>query len=148
MVLSNDVSILENIRDMRDYDEKERHRMRFNYKMTEMQGAMGLSQLRKLDWFLARRRELSRRYGREERTCFRFVVAASKASTAILKFEASRIRARPPVFMPLHRSLGRSDSSFSETARAVRRNVSVPLYPGLTEKETERILSVMDNVFQ
>lgn len=36
----------------------------FNYRMTDMQAALGASQLARLDGFLGRRRELARRYGR------------------------------------------------------------------------------------
>ncbi|MGO4128860.1 UDP-4-amino-4,6-dideoxy-N-acetyl-beta-L-altrosamine transaminase [Inquilinus sp. YAF38] len=34
----------------------------FNYRLTDIQAALGLSQLRKLDWFKARRRALAARY--------------------------------------------------------------------------------------
>lgn len=40
----------------------EQHYLGFNYRMTEFQGALGLSQLKRLDKFVARRRELSQRY--------------------------------------------------------------------------------------
>src|SRR3990170_697834 len=43
-------------RDARDYDEREDLRPRFNYKMTDLQAALGRAQLRRLDAFIARRR--------------------------------------------------------------------------------------------
>lgn len=37
----------------------------YNYRMTDLQAALGLSQLQRIDGFLARRRELAERYGNE-----------------------------------------------------------------------------------
>lgn len=34
----------------------------FNYRMTELQAALGVSQMRRLDEFVARRHEIARRY--------------------------------------------------------------------------------------
>src|SRR5499426_1542062 len=49
-------------RGARDYDEQADLTPRFNYKMTDMQAALGRSQLVRLDAFIARRRELATRY--------------------------------------------------------------------------------------
>ena len=62
MVLGSDEALLAEIRDLRAMDEKEDFRVRFNYKMTDLQAALGLSQLRKLTTFIARRREIADLY--------------------------------------------------------------------------------------
>src|SRR5262249_49240562 len=49
-------------RDARDYDERAEQAPRFNYKMTDMQAALGRGQLARLDAFIARRRALAERY--------------------------------------------------------------------------------------
>ncbi|MBM4272745.1 MAG: DegT/DnrJ/EryC1/StrS aminotransferase family protein, partial [Deltaproteobacteria bacterium] len=59
MVLSDDESLLEKIRDLRDYDEKELYTVRYNYKMTDFQAAFGISQLKKLFSFIKRRKEIA-----------------------------------------------------------------------------------------
>ena len=41
--------LMDKVRDFRDYDHKYSYKMRFNYKMTELQGAIGLAQLKKMD---------------------------------------------------------------------------------------------------
>lgn len=141
MVLGRSLATLGTVRDRREYDGKPTHAMRFNYKITEMQGALGLSQLKKLPFFISRRRELTRRYGRPEQTCYRFVVAVPDRLRVLEEFEALGIQARTPVFMPLHQLLHKAESGFPETIRAMDRYVSIPLYPALSEDEVKRILA-------
>lgn len=40
----------------------EQHRLGFNYRMTDINAALGLSQLDRLEEFIARRRAIARRY--------------------------------------------------------------------------------------
>ncbi len=67
MVLGGDEALVDAVRDLRAMDEKEDFRVRFNCKMTDLQAALGLSQLRKLAGFIARRREIADLYGEELR---------------------------------------------------------------------------------
>ena len=62
MVLTDDANLAEVVRDLRDYDKRGDGRARFNYKMTDIQAAIGRVQLRRLDEFIARRREIAARY--------------------------------------------------------------------------------------
>lgn len=78
MALTNDARLASRMRRLRshgitrDVDEMERRGegawyyeqvdLGFNYRMTDLQAALGLSQYRRLDEFLARRREIARRY--------------------------------------------------------------------------------------
>ena len=49
MILGKNKKLLESIRDLRDYDQKKKHKIRYNYKMTDFQAALGLSQLAQLE---------------------------------------------------------------------------------------------------
>jgi len=147
MVLSRDDGVIDRIRDMRDYDMKPDHRARFNYKMTDLQAALGLSQLKKLPKFVDRRRELSRLYGREQRTCYRYVLPTSDLESALNRFERKGIHARRPVYAPLHQYLGLPDSDFPKTSRAMRTALSIPLYPALTDADVTRIRNAMREIF-
>ena len=62
MLLSNDERILSAARDLREYDQKDDDRPRFNYKMTDFQAALGLAQLAQLPRFLDRRQAIAARY--------------------------------------------------------------------------------------
>ncbi|MBI2877243.1 MAG: DegT/DnrJ/EryC1/StrS family aminotransferase [Candidatus Tectomicrobia bacterium] len=62
MVLSPSAALLERVRDLRGYQDQDDDRVRYNYKMTDLQAALGRVQLRRLDAFLSRRRAIARRY--------------------------------------------------------------------------------------
>jgi len=59
MVATDDDLIAAVVRDFREYDEKTTDGIRYNYKLTDMQGAMGRSQLKRLTAFINRRREIA-----------------------------------------------------------------------------------------
>lgn len=148
MVLSRDASLLERIRDVRDYDRKPNHQRRFNYKMTEFQAALGLSQLRKMPYFLERRRALSKHYGDERRTCYRFVRSTPSLASVLRRFEAAGIQARSPVHIPIHKYLGSADADYPRTAAAMRSALSVPIYPALSESEERRIVEAIHRILR
>ena len=111
-------------RDARDYDERDDLTPRFNYKMTDMQAALGRSQLVRLDAFIARRRARggalpggARARPRcrvpseagERHVYHRFVVAIEAPLAPVLThLERRGVTARRPVFRPIHRALGLS----------------------------------------
>lgn len=162
MLLSNDARVLATGRDLREYDQKEDDRPRFNYKMTDLQGALGLAQLKRLPRFLHRRRALAARYGvalaglpvalppaPADRTAahYRYVVRPSRPAAPYLgALEARGVLARRPVFRCLHRYLGLD--GFPGADEAWDRAVSLPLYPSLTDAEAERVVSAAREVFR
>lgn len=162
MLLASDERVLSAARDLREYDQKEEDRPRFNYKMTDLQAALGLAQLERLPQFLARREAIASRY-RERlqrlplepplappdraRVFYRYVVKGPRpAGHHLKKFEALRVQARRPVFRPLHRYLGAE--GFSGAEEAWERAVSLPLYPSLSDEEAERVLKAAEESFR
>jgi len=157
MVLGGDEALLAEVRDLRAMDEKEEFRIRFNCKMTDLQAALGLSQLRKLAGFIARRREIADLYGdalrgmglpaprapvESEPVWYRYVLMLDgDAAPFIEEMKRRGVECRRPVFKPLHRYLRLSGYDASE--EAWRRAVSVPLYPALTDAEIETILKAL-----
>lgn len=160
MVSSRDTALLERIRDLRDYDEKEEDTQRYNCKMTDMQAALGRSQLRKLPAFIARRQAIAAVYSRafaplglavpatgDNRThiYYRYILRHDNASGLMAALEGLGIAARRPVFRPLHAYLG--EKGYPEAEEVWRETLSLPLYPSLSEDETERIVSAMTSLF-
>jgi perosamine synthetase len=162
MVVSRDRRLLAAIRDLRDYDERRHHVMRYNYKLTDLQAALGRSQLRRFPQMLARRDALARRYHQAWETLpltlptagpngthvyYRYVVACSRSAAQIARrLERLGVTARSPVYQPIHVTLGQT--GFPGAEQAHRQAVSVPLYPSLTNLEAGAIVRGLPSVLQ
>ncbi|MDE2180080.1 MAG: DegT/DnrJ/EryC1/StrS aminotransferase family protein [candidate division NC10 bacterium] len=145
MLLSSDADLLHRARDLRDYDERPTLRTRFNYKLTDFQAALGLSQLQKLPDFLAKRRALAARYHRRlqdlpliipfvpadrDHIFYRYVVRVTGGLKIMLtRLAQAGVTARRPVFRPLHRYLNLT--GFPGTEEVWQTALSLPIYPTL-----------------
>ena len=161
MVLSRNRRLLARIRDLRDYDERQRHATRFNYKLTDMQAALGRSQLHRLPAMLARRAAIAARYrrrlaslpvglpvadGSRTHAYHRFVMAwPAAAISAVRRLAAFGVTARRPVFQPIHRTLGLE--GFPGAEHAYRHALSVPIYPALVAQELEVVIRALQRTF-
>ncbi len=141
------------VRDLKQYDRRPLDRARHNFKFTDLQAAVGRVQLRRLEAFIRRRREIAARYrsalgpplGSDgepgERIYFRYVVdAGSDAEAFIRRAGRAGIACERPVHTPLHRLMGLG--GFPVTEEIWRRSVSIPIYPALTDAEVERVIDV------
>lgn len=161
MVVSDLEDIIARVKELREYDKKKEYELRFNYKMTDFQAALGLSQLSLLEDLLDRRERIASRYFKEFQGCpfslpirkegrehiyYRFVVKTSEdASPYLERLHQRRVMGQRPVFIPLHVCLGLA--GFSRTMEAWQRTVSIPLFPSLTENEIEKIIAVVREIF-
>ncbi len=159
MALGRSEPLVARFRALRQYDERQTLALAFNYKMTEMQAAIGLCQLTRLGAFLARRRAIAYRYadavrkvglipppvpnGREH-GYFRFVVRLPKPivdETLDRRARVLGIVCRRPVYLPIHRCLGLA--GFPESDAAWEHALSIPIYPALSDEEVDRIVAVL-----
>jgi perosamine synthetase len=62
MVTSKSPKIIARVRDLKTYDGKAADRVRYNYKLTDVQAALGEVQLARLDDFIEQRRKIAWRY--------------------------------------------------------------------------------------
>ena len=154
MILSRDRSLLRRLRDLRDYDERRRHALRYNYKLTDLQAALGRSQLGRFPAALARRAAIAARYrrawaslplrlpepdGLRTHAYHRFAAAVPGRATTVARLLYTHgVSARPPVFQPIHRTLGLA--GFPGAEEAWRHALSLPLYPGLTAREQAQVV--------
>jgi perosamine synthetase len=155
MILTDNFRLAEQIRDLRDYDKKENYRFRMNAKMTDLEAAMGIEQLKKLPFFIQRRREIAKRYSEafrrsdvilpvgdweRDHVYYRYVVRIPKKSKEwIERFQERGIDAKRPIFKPLHQYLGLPDKLFPLTSEAVKETCSLPIFPSLLDKQCAKI---------
>jgi len=160
MVLGRNTSLLARLRALRQYDEQDTLEPAFNYKMTEMQGALGLCQLKALPHFITRRQAIAAQYTAALRgvkaepprdrpdgghVYYRYVIRVAEPVESVLQRFAERgVMCRRPVFRPLHRYLGLT--GFPETDRAWEHTLSVPIYPSLTDAEVAQVVGAMKAV--
>jgi UDP-4-amino-4,6-dideoxy-N-acetyl-beta-L-altrosamine transaminase len=134
-----------------------------NYRLPDVLCALGLSQLRKLDRFLTRRREIARRYTRafEELGQVEVPVVLHGASPGwhlyVLRVrEASRRRAlfdrlraaglgvqlhyTPVHLHPLFQDLGYRSGLCPRAEAFAARAISIPLFPRMTNEEVDRVI--------
>jgi perosamine synthetase len=167
MVLSNEGALLERVRSLRAYDGAPTlDPSSCNLKLTDLQAALGLSQLGRLSTFHERRRFLAAAYrealSSKAAVCpsvppgrthgyYRFTVRLPHLRTdpegllgLISTLEQQGIHCRKPVFRPLHRYL--DQSGFPNSDEADRTALSIPLYPDLTDDEVRQIQQSLTKV--
>lgn len=137
----------------------------FNYRMTDVHAALGLSQLRRLESFLARRREWVRRYQVEladlplelptespgcESSWHLYVVRLNPQMTSCSRAQLfSHMRQQGigvnvhymPVYrQPDYRAFGILAENFPHAENYYQRALSLPLYPDLTQEQQDAVV--------
>jgi UDP-4-amino-4,6-dideoxy-N-acetyl-beta-L-altrosamine transaminase len=147
----------------------EQEHLGFNYRMTDLQAALGLSQLQRLDEIVAERNSQLQRYDQlladlpvKLLEVPANVVSSVHLAVILLKeaaaeahrdiFEALRakgIRAQlhyaPVHLQPYYRRLGFRDGDFPCAEAYSRSAMSIPLFPGLDEHDQIRTVQALGN---
>ena len=152
MIVSDSDKLIQHARDYRQYDKTDRYQTRFNYKMTDIQAAIGLCQLKRLDKFIHRRRDIAQNYHKALASLdvqlppqksghiyFRYVIRLRTDAAAWLRrLKAKGVECARPVHTPVHRYLNKDDYPITDKAWA--QSLSIPIYPSLSQKEIGHIL--------
>jgi perosamine synthetase len=145
--------------DLRDYDNRDDYKPRYNYAMTDFQAAMGMEQLQKLPDFIAKRRILAKRYCESLRHLpvrlptedsagiwFRYVIYTEKAKELIHFLQKQGIGAARPIFKPLH-VLSGYPGDCPAAEKAWNSTVSLPIYPSLSLTDVDEITESVNRFF-
>lgn len=143
----------------------------FNYRMTDMQAALGLSQMSRLDEFLSRRHAIAARYdallaGLPVVTPWQHPDGYSGLHLYVVRLKLGEIRrAHREVFeamrgagigvnlhyIPLHRQpyqerMRPARPDLPEADRYYAEAISLPMFPGLTEEQQDHVISTLRSV--
>ena len=141
----------------------------FNYRMTDLQAALGESQMKRLPDFLARRKQLVRRYREllrdlpitlpaadaDEDSAWHLFVIRVPAAQRLRVFSAMRaadilvnVHYIPVHLQPYYQQLGFSRGMFAEAERYYDEVITLPLYPALTDAQQDRVVQVLAQALQ
>lgn len=144
----------------------EQHSLGFNYRMTEIQAALGLSQMSRLTTFVTRRRELAKRYdwlladSDFERPLLDtdeigsswhlYVIRLPEGSSTLARrhlFEKLRsdgigvnVHYIPVTRQPYYRKLGFDPAQFPVAESYYERAISIPLYYDMTDSQQDAVV--------
>lgn len=145
----------------------------YNYRMTDMQGALGASQMMRLKAYVARRHELARRY--DELLADLPVVTpwqdpdgysglhlyvirinldqiASTHLEVFTRLRESQIMVNlhyiPVHLQPYYEKLGFREGDFPEAEQYYKEAISLPMYPGLTEQEQDYVVQKLQEALK
>ncbi len=151
MVLTNNSKYFSVMRDLRGYSDES---INYDLTMTDLQGAMGITQIMKLKDFLKRRREIAKKYYEAIRITthkplFPYNDSFSYQSFPVI-FDAPLERvdkywkkcgidASKAILSPLHIIAGLKGFDYPNADRLSKKLHSIPLYPTLTKKEIDKI---------
>ena len=149
----------------------EQQRLGFNYRMTDISAALGLSQLRRVDEFIARRREIASVYDAAfaalpVKTPWQHPDTASAWHLYIIRIDAQRTASShravfdalreagigvnlhyiPVYLQPYYRELGFRPGHCPNAEAYYAEAISLPIFPGLAPSDQERVINTVSDV--
>ena len=139
----------------------------FNYRMTDMQAALGYSQLQKLDFFKKRRREIVAKYNKafagmkylraptepkEVSSCFHLYAvqidfnALGKSRSQVMQELrdqgiGTQVHYIPVPTQPFYKeTFGYKDGDYPVAEKYYEQELSLPLYPGMSDEDVDYVI--------
>lgn len=137
----------------------------YNYRLTDIQSALGLSQLQRADTGLRRRREIAANYDRafkntdfikrqsgvvEGHAYHLYVVEIDDRAALYDHLRKHNILAQihyiPTHLMPYYRQFGWKEGDMPYAEQYYQSCISLPMYPTLTDEEQGRVIDIILNL--
>jgi perosamine synthetase len=180
MIVTDDGFLAERCRSLRNlcFRQERRfvhHELGYNFRMSNIQAALGLAQLERLDEFVSRKRDMGRLYSRllsdvrgiqlpHPRTDYAENIywvygillndeVRFDAKEAIRRLSLLKVGARP-FFWPMHeqpvfKEMGLfSDEVYPVAERMARRGFYIPSGVALTDDQVQRVASALTEIMQ
>lgn len=134
----------------------------YNYRITDMQSALGMSQLSRADEGLQKRHQIAQRYDAAfKNTAVKFITPAAGASHAyhlyVIQVENrkelydalkkhnifAQVHYIPVHTMPYYQELGYKKGSMPKAEKYYEKCLSLPMYPTLTDAEQQYVIDTV-----
>jgi UDP-4-amino-4,6-dideoxy-N-acetyl-beta-L-altrosamine transaminase len=145
----------------------EQQMLGFNYRMTEIQAALGLSQLARIDEFLNKRRELVSAYHNQlshlnvqlpdlgclNESAWHLYILRTPLRDRLVEYLSTQRIVCNLHYMPIYRQpyygrFGFKPDEFPESERYFREAVTIPLFPSMTPAQYSRVVEAVTNFFK
>jgi perosamine synthetase len=150
----------------------EQHYLGFNYRITDIQCALGISQLNKLDEFLIKRRKIASIYNKDLASLGKILLPVErpyvKSSWHLYYIRLKNREERKVVFQKLQRAgmgvqvhyipvhlqpyyrktFGYKEGDFKLAENYYRQTISIPLYPAMREEEIFYVTKTLKRIFK
>jgi len=145
----------------------------FNYRMTELQAALGISQMDRLDAFVARRHELAQRYDQlladlPVTTPWQHPDSYSGLHLYVIRLQLDSIsKSHRQVFeslraqgigvnlhyipvhtQPYYQAMGFAPDDFPEAMAYYREAISLPMFQGLRDEQQDQVVRVLESALK
>lgn len=147
----------------------------FNFRLSDLQSALGISQLKKVDMFIKRRREIAAIYDRafsalplarplsqrpEVKSSRHLYVLQidfnelGKSRSGVMAELASRGVGSQVHYIPIHlhpyykRTYGTREGDFPNAEEFYERALTLPLYPKMEDSDVERVVAAVQSVLR
>jgi UDP-4-amino-4,6-dideoxy-N-acetyl-beta-L-altrosamine transaminase len=150
----------------------EQLRLGYNYRMTDLQAALGVSQVERLEGYITRRHEIARRYNDElselplilphqnlishsayHLYVVRLCLNKIAPTTHLQIFTTLRERGVlvnlhyiPVHTQPYYKNLGFKDGDFPNSEEYYRTAISIPMYPSMTFDEQSLVINLLHEI--
>lgn len=147
----------------------EQHELGFNYRLTDLQAALGASQLRKLGRFVERRRAIAARYDKALAGLAGLTLPARRDGVEsgwhlyVVRVEDEGVRRRvfdrlraegiwvqvhylPVPWHPYYRRLGYPADAWPVAADFYRRAISLPIFPRMGDEDVDRVVDALGRI--
>ena len=138
-----------------------------NYRINDVQAALGLSQMSRLDSFIKKRSKIAKRYNELlSDSIVKLPEINEKCSSSwhlyIIRVEENKFTTHRQLFekfrtavilvnihyipiyrQPYYKSLGFNKNRFPESEKYYKEAISIPIFPGLRENEQDKVVSLI-----